>query len=169
MDETNPYIFVYDQFDGQTLYSYNYILSLFSEDTREDIKSVETLVNNFIKFSNSIDLTEGNTSLGEKLLYYGLVYMIQGVLYKDETKKLLRIRMDNQKFEETKKICNYAFKVTRNSIQKSLNFTPGPCLMGSWCKGLGLWQYRLWSFQTGGTKLEKILPKNQHPQGKENY
>ena len=116
MDENNPYIFDYDQFDGQTFYSYNYILSLFSEDTREDIKSVETLVNNFIKFSNSIDLTEGNTSLGEKLLYYGLVYMIQGVLYKDETKKLLRIRMDNQKFEETKKICNYAFKVTRNSI-----------------------------------------------------
>jgi hypothetical protein len=27
-----------------------------------------------------------------------------------------------------------------------------------------LWQYELWSFQTGGTKLEKILPKNQHTQ-----
>ena len=24
-----------------------------------------------------------------------------------------------------------------------------------------LWQYGLWSFQTGGTKLEKNLPKNQ--------
>ena len=115
MYETNPYIFDYDQFDGQTLPSYNYILSLFSEDTREDIKSVEALVKKFIKFSNSIDITEGNTSLGKKILYYGLVYIIQGVLYKDETKKLLRIRMDNQKFEETKKICNYAFKVTRNS------------------------------------------------------
>ena len=29
-----------------------------------------------------------------------------------------------------------------------------------------LWQYGLWSFQTGGTKLEKILPKNQHTQRK---
>jgi hypothetical protein len=29
-----------------------------------------------------------------------------------------------------------------------------------------LWQYGLWSFQTGGTKLERLLPKNQHPQRK---
>ena len=29
-----------------------------------------------------------------------------------------------------------------------------------------LWQYWLWSFQTGGTKLERFLPKNQHPQRK---
>ena len=27
-----------------------------------------------------------------------------------------------------------------------------------------LWQYRLWSFQTRGTKLERFLPKNQHTQ-----
>ena len=26
----------------------------------------------------------------------------------------------------------------------------------------GLWQYGLWSFQRGGTKLERFLPKNQH-------
>ena len=25
-----------------------------------------------------------------------------------------------------------------------------------------LWQYGLWSYQTGGTKLERFLPKNQH-------
>ena len=29
-----------------------------------------------------------------------------------------------------------------------------------------IWQYRLWSFQTGGTKLETFLPKNQHTQRK---
>jgi hypothetical protein len=29
-----------------------------------------------------------------------------------------------------------------------------------------LWQYGLWSFQSGGTKLERFLPKNQHPQRK---
>ena len=29
-----------------------------------------------------------------------------------------------------------------------------------------LWQYGLWSFQTGGTKVEKFLPKNQHTQRK---
>ena len=27
-----------------------------------------------------------------------------------------------------------------------------------------LWQYRLWSLQTGGKKLERFLPKNQHTQ-----
>ena len=32
--------------------------------------------------------------------------------------------------------------------------------------GCGLWQYGLWSFQTGGTKLERFLPKNQHVQRK---
>ena len=31
---------------------------------------------------------------------------------------------------------------------------------------LTLWQYGLWSFQTGGTKLERFLPKNQHTQRK---
>ena len=29
---------------------------------------------------------------------------------------------------------------------------------------LALWQYGLWSFQTGGTKLERFLPKNEHTQ-----
>ena len=29
-----------------------------------------------------------------------------------------------------------------------------------------VWQYGLWSFQTGGTKLERYLPKNQHTQRK---
>ena len=30
-----------------------------------------------------------------------------------------------------------------------------------------LWQYRLWSFQAGGTKLEIFLPKNQPTYPKE--
>ena len=29
-----------------------------------------------------------------------------------------------------------------------------------------LWQYGLWSFQTGGKKLETFLPMNQHTQRK---
>ena len=29
-----------------------------------------------------------------------------------------------------------------------------------------LWQYGLWRFQAGGTKLERFLPKNQHTQRK---
>ena len=29
-----------------------------------------------------------------------------------------------------------------------------------------VWQYGLWSFQTGGTKLEIFLDKNQHTQRK---
>ena len=34
------------------------------------------------------------------------------------------------------------------------------------CPGCTLWQYGLWSFQTGGTKLERFLPKNQHTRRK---
>ena len=30
-----------------------------------------------------------------------------------------------------------------------------------------LWQYGLWNFQTGGTKLERFLPENQHKYSKE--
>ena len=33
-------------------------------------------------------------------------------------------------------------------------------------KGLTLWQYGLWSFQTVYTKLERFLHKNQHTQRK---
>ena len=29
-----------------------------------------------------------------------------------------------------------------------------------------IWQYGLWSFQTGDTKLEKFVPKNQNTQRK---
>ena len=29
-----------------------------------------------------------------------------------------------------------------------------------------IWQYGLWSFQMGGAKLERFLPKKQHPQRK---
>ena len=32
-----------------------------------------------------------------------------------------------------------------------------------------LWQYGLWSFQAGSTKLERFLPKNQHTQRKLNF
>ena len=32
--------------------------------------------------------------------------------------------------------------------------------------GCMLWQFRLWSFQTGDTKLERFLHKNQHTQRK---
>ena len=32
--------------------------------------------------------------------------------------------------------------------------------------GYTIWQYGLWSFQTGGTKLERFLPKNQHTESK---
>ena len=29
-----------------------------------------------------------------------------------------------------------------------------------------VWQYKLWSFQTGDTRLERFLPRNQHTQRK---
>ena len=36
-----------------------------------------------------------------------------------------------------------------------------------WTSMLRLWQNGLWSFQTGDTKLERFLPKNQHIYQKE--
>ena len=46
-----------------------------------------------------------------------------------------------------------------------LNWAPLSCkwILTPWYT---LWQYGLWSFQAGGTKLKRILPKNQHPQKK---
>ena len=34
------------------------------------------------------------------------------------------------------------------------------------CLGWRLWHYRLWSFKSRDTKLERFLPKNQHTQRK---
>ena len=36
----------------------------------------------------------------------------------------------------------------------------------SWCRLHRIWQYGLWSFQAGGTRLERFLYKNQHTQRK---
>ena len=33
-------------------------------------------------------------------------------------------------------------------------------------KQRNVWQYGLWSFQAGGTKLERFLPKDQHTERK---
>ena len=54
---------------------------------------------------------------------------------------------------------NYGFPVSPSSdffLLYSLSY-------GLVCQ---IWQYGLWSFQTGGTKLERFLPKNQHTQRK---
>ena len=37
---------------------------------------------------------------------------------------------------------------------------------GSHTNGPSIWQYGLWSFQAGGTKLERFLHKNQYTQRK---
>ena len=40
------------------------------------------------------------------------------------------------------------------------------CIFAAFFRGCRIWQYGLWSFQMGDTKLEKILPKNQHTKRK---
>ena len=92
---------------------YKYILSLFSENTREDIKSVESLVMDYVEFSKSLFEEEETSNMVFRLLYYGLVFVIHQSLYEDDFKKLHPIWMDRQEFEETRKISNYAFKVMR--------------------------------------------------------
>ena len=39
-------------------------------------------------------------------------------------------------------------------------------LVAVYTLGTAVWQYGLWSFQKGDTKLERFLPKNQHTQRK---
>ena len=46
------------------------------------------------------------------------------------------------------------------------DLNPKGCEGGGSKSAWWLWQYGLWSFQTGGTKLERLLPKNQHTQRK---
>ena len=60
-----------------------------------------------------------------------------------------------------------------HKFRKTSAFVPSTTKIEDKVKGQGLcfdrhilWQYGLWSFQTGGTKLERFLPKNQHPQRK---
>ena len=56
-------------------------------------------------------------------------------------------------------------KVIQNSrigqIQKSDNLNTQKT-----CESCYLWQYRLWSFQAGGTELDRFLHRNQHTQRK---
>ena len=47
-------------------------------------------------------------------------------------------------------------------LSASLKKTSGNTLDRELPVRQSLWQYRLWSFQSGGTKLERFLPKNQH-------
>ena len=58
------------------------------------------------------------------------------------------------------------------TTQKSILTTPAPLPPASntsneESKYHSLWQYGLWSFQAGGTKLEIFLHKNQHKYPKE--
>ena len=52
---------------------------------------------------------------------------------------------------------NYPKSLYYTSFTNKSSVTQGPCV---------LWQYGLWSFQAGGTKLERFLPNNEHTQRK---
>ena len=58
-----------------------------------------------------------------------------------------------------------------NFLSPVFSFEDSKASSGSsvWTFSVGsrLWQYGLWSFQVGGTKLEIFLPKNQHTYSKE--
>ena len=54
----------------------------------------------------------------------------------------------------------FNFKSSRQIIREIIGFPKNyKCIHA-------LWQYGLWSFQTGDTKFEIFLPKNQHTQRK---
>ena len=74
--------------------------------------------------------------------------------------------------EKTYACCpNEVYPHVKSSFQfKMKQMFQGDTLMTPWienkCCIYLLWQYGLWSFQTGGTKLERFLSKNQHTQRK---
>ena len=49
---------------------------------------------------------------------------------------------------------------TKSTTKSNTQTTQQRCW--KWLGGYTLWQYGLWSFQAGGTKLERVLPKNNH-------
>ena len=51
----------------------------------------------------------------------------------------------------------------RSYLEFSYQFHPKEIKV---CPSIALWQYRFWSFQTGYTKLERFLHKNQHTKRK---
>ena len=71
---------------------------------------------------------------------------------------------------------NELLETMKDSLQNALNGLAGACLLSEEMEEFieqikedeipKVWQYGLWSFQTGDTKLERFLPKNQHTQRK---
>jgi hypothetical protein len=62
---------------------------------------------------------------------------------------------------KTRALCMYIMSlklVTHLLLHSSLLYVNQSCCL----KGCWVWQYGLWSFQTGATKLERFLSKNQH-------
>ena len=63
---------------------------------------------------------------------------------------------------------NIVFQVRQNLflsvIPCFITFTQGPTLCSLLLVLCRIWQYGFWSFQTGCTKLERFLHKNQHTQ-----
>ena len=60
-------------------------------------------------------------------------------------------------------ICTKNVSRISNSSQDSAGFPSRFLVKLLICR---VWQYVLWSFQTGVTKLERFFPKNQHTQRK---
>ena len=48
--------------------------------------------------------------------------------------------------------------------QPAISTTKNPVIQPTKTPVYKVWQYGLWSFQVGGTRLERFLPKNQHTQ-----
>ena len=103
-----------------------------------------------------------------------LLYCCWFPFWKEEN----RISFDNLYFSQFEKLESYLYK--QCFLKKKISFLSFPIchdyvsalffarkttsnwkLLPEYDFGK-MWQYGLWSFQTGGTKLERFLPKNQH-------
>ena len=56
----------------------------------------------------------------------------------------------------------YEKLINQNVLQEQYHPLAACNILQALLVGYILWQHRLWSFQTEGLKLERVLPRNQH-------
>ena len=75
----------------------------------------------------------------------------------------MKALLTNCIYLEDSSVTVYGVKIYGSPYQPEFGNWAFPLKRGQVCE---LWQYWLWSFQTGDTKLERFLPKNHNIQRK---
>ena len=78
------------------------------------------------------------------------------------TKESALLQKKQDKYYTFAQIQTSCKRVIRIILSLSRLFQKVNLMTSIFCHLCKVWQYGLWSFQTGGTKLESFLPKNHH-------